>query len=98
MKLTVIVRTVEGEFWAGILKGNLKTYPGVVCKELLPQSLVFEPFKKITKKGQVLKVDDFLSLEKFRKKMNGRVPVKFSQVVLDMIGFDRVWVHIGSKL
>lgn len=98
MKLFVIVRNIHGEFWGGVLKGELKSYPGVVITDLIPNSLSFEVVKRIYKKDDIPQFEKFVSINEYRKKCNGRLPIKFSQVIMDNLGFDRVWVYRECKL
>ena len=96
MKLFVIVRDRYKCFYGGSLTGNMKTYPGVVCKELIPQSLNFDSYRKINKLSDVPNAKSFMTVNEFRKKCNGELPVKFSQVILENLGFDRIWIFDGG--
>lgn len=92
MKLFVIVRDRYKCFYGGSLTGNMRSYPGVRCKELIPESLNFDSYRKINKISDVPNADKFITVNEFRKKCNGELPVKFSQVILESLGFDRIWI------
>ena len=98
MKLFVIIRNINGNFFGGVITGTLKTYSGVKCKELIPQSLIFQQYRRINSKDDVPNLHKFVTVNDFRKKCNGELPVKFSQIILDVLGFDRVWIYKDNKL
>lgn len=97
MKLYVIARSVHGEMYGGVITGNLK-YTPPTTRELIPNSLNFEVYRKINHKNEVPHLDKFMTVNEFRKKTNGKLPVKFSQVILEQLGLDRVWLFKDNKL
>jgi hypothetical protein len=98
MKLFVIVRDTKGNFFGGVITGTLKTYSGVKCRELVPDSLVFQQYRRIKNKNEMTNINKFITVKEFREKCNGEVPVKFSQIILDVLGFDRIWIFEDSRL
>lgn len=96
MKLFVIVRDTHGEIFAGVINGNIKSYSGV--RDLVPESLTFEMYRKINRKEDVPNVDKFWTVSEFRKIYNNDFPVKFSQIILDQLGFDRIWLYKDNML
>ena len=84
MKLFVIVRDTNGFFRAGVITGTLKIYTGVRCRELIPDSLVFQQYRRINNKSEMVNIDKFITVKEFREKCNGELPVKFSQIFKDV--------------
>jgi len=94
----IIRRTENGKkyFTGGTLVYSCYIINNV--EEINQYSMFFTKNRDFSNINQIPKPDAFLSLKEYREKIDYTLDPKFSQKILSVFGFDRIWIYDKSLM